>query len=229
MEKRDSDIRLNLGYPVAELVLGLVYAVGTDYTGVQLALENYVKRFNYNPNIIRLSDFIAKVAPTIKIGVDLERTTEARRIDTFMTAGNNLCDLAKHEAFLVSAAIADINRARKFSIARNSYEPMAKTAYILLSLKRPKEVELLSEVYGSGFFLIGVFATENERFRYLTTDKTIPKRDALRLMRRGEEEDVTFGQRSRKTFQLADIVARQNSVPAKNSVILCDVPRGESA
>jgi hypothetical protein len=54
-----------LTYPEAELVLGLVYAAGTDYTGIQLSLENYIKRFNYKPNPIRLSDFIDKILQKI--------------------------------------------------------------------------------------------------------------------------------------------------------------------
>jgi deoxycytidylate deaminase len=205
MESNSTSLRLDLGYPEAELVFGLVYAVGTDYTGVQLTLENYLKRFNYKPHIVKLSDFIRKVAPKINIGVNLDETTEANRIDTFMTAGDNLCDLAKHEAFLMSAAIAEINQERIPSKDRHTDEPMAKTAHIFLSLKRPQEVELLRAVYGAGFFLIGVFASENERFHYLTEDKNIPKKETLRLMKRDEEEEITFGQRSRKTFQLADV------------------------
>jgi len=50
---------LQLQYPDAELVFALVYPVGTDYTGVQLTLENYIKRFNYKANTIHLSDFIS--------------------------------------------------------------------------------------------------------------------------------------------------------------------------
>jgi len=46
---------VQLAYPEAEIVLGLVYPTGTDYTGVQLALENYIKRFNYKSSRIRLS------------------------------------------------------------------------------------------------------------------------------------------------------------------------------
>lgn len=208
MESKATNLRLDLGYPEAELVFGLVYAVGTDYTGVQLTLENYLKRFNYKPHIVKLSNFIRKVAPKINIGVDLDETSEASRIDTFMTAGDNLCDLAKHEAFLMSAAVAEINQKRLPSRGRNIDEPLAKTAHIFFSLKRPQEAELLRAIYGAGFFLIGVFSTENERFRYLTEDKNIPKSDARRLMKRDEEEEIRFGQRSRKTFQLADVFIR---------------------
>jgi hypothetical protein len=45
--------------PEAELVFALVYPVGTDYSGVSLALRNYVKRFRYQPQEIRVSEHIA--------------------------------------------------------------------------------------------------------------------------------------------------------------------------
>ncbi len=192
---------VQLAYPEAEIVFGLVYPTGTDYTGVQLALENYVKRFNYKPSRIRLSDFIGTILRKINVGVSLNDSTEATRIDTLMTAGNKLCEVAKDEAFIVSAVVADISRQRKVAVQANTQEPIPKTAHILHSLKRPSEVELLRAVYGSGFYLIGVFASENDRFQYLTRDKNIPKREATRLMARDQDENLLYGQRSRKTFE----------------------------
>ena len=79
-----------LTYPEAELVLGLVYPAGTDYTGVQLTLENYIKRFNYRPNPIRLSEFIDKILKKINVGVPLDDSNEAARINSRMTAGNKI-------------------------------------------------------------------------------------------------------------------------------------------
>ena len=139
------------------------------------------------------------------MGVSLNDSTEATRIDTLMTAGNKLCEVAKDEAFIVSAVVADISRLRKVSVQANTQEPIPKTAHILHSIKRPSEVEFLRAVYGSGFYLIGVFASENDRFQYLTRDKNIPKREATRLMARDQDENLLYGQRSRKTFELADV------------------------
>jgi len=160
-----------LTYPEAELVLGLVYAAGTDYTGIQLTLENYIKRFNYRPNPIRLSEYIDKILNKINVGVPLDDGGEAARINSHMTAGNKLCEKAEDEAFLVSAAVSDISRQRKLAVPPNTQEPIPKTAHILLSLKRPEEVQLLRAVYGSGFYLIGVFASETDRLQYLTREE----------------------------------------------------------
>lgn len=198
-------LHLELAYPAAELILGLVYPAGTDDSGVRLTLENYIRRFGYTPKSIRLSEFIEDTLEKINVGVSLDDKTESGRIHTRMTAGNRLCELAKDEAFIVSGAVADINRRRRLADAPNTQEPFPKTAHILLSLKRPKEVELLRAIYGSGFYLIGVFASEKDRLRYLTRDKNIPPMEALRLMKRDQNEEVPFGQRSRDTFQLADV------------------------
>jgi deoxycytidylate deaminase len=205
------EVQVELAYPEAELVFGLVYAAGTDYTGVQLTLENYIKRFNYKPNPIRLSTFISKILEKIDIGVVLDEKTEGGRINSLMSAGNKLCEIAKDESFLVAGAVAEINRNRKISDTPNTQEPLPKAAHILLSLKRPKEVELLRAIYGSGFYLIGVFASERDRYQYLSKDKNISRSEAILLMHRDEDEEIPFGQRSRDTFQLADVFIQLGS------------------
>lgn len=194
-----------LEYPDAELVFGFVFPVGTDYSGVLLTLENYIKRFNYKPNVIRLSDFISKIQTKIDTGITLDSSNEGTRIDSHMTAGNKLCELAEDESFIASAAVAEISRTRPRTAGADKMEPVPKTAHILISLKRPKEVELLRSTYGAGFYLIGVFASENDRVKYLTQDKNIVWREALRLMKRDQEEGRSFGQQSRDTFQLSDV------------------------
>jgi deoxycytidylate deaminase len=198
------EISTKLEYPEAELVFGFVFPVGTDYSGVLLTLENYIKRFNYRPSVIKLSHFISAIQTKVETGVTLDETNETRRIDTYMTVGDRLCELAESESFLVSAAVAEINRSRK-RMGGDTVEPLPKTVHILMSLKRPREVELLRSIYGAGFYLIGVFASEHDRLKYLTEDKNIPWRDALRLMKRDQDEDAAFGQRSRDTFQLSDV------------------------
>ncbi len=168
---REPRPQLQLLYPDAELVFGLVYPVGTDYTGVQLTLENYIKRFNYKPNTVHLSDFIPEILSKISAGVAVSDSPEAARINTRMTAGNKICQLAGDGAFVVAAAIAEISRSRNLAESPGIREPLPRTAHIFISLKRPEEVELLRAIYGAGFFLIGVFATESDRFKYLTTKR----------------------------------------------------------
>src|SRR5947199_10571263 len=68
-----------------------------------------------------------------------------------MDAGNAIRRLSANPAAVAAAAIAEIRGRRK----RKGNAP-ARRAYILRSLKRPEEAQLLRRVYGPGFFLIGV-------------------------------------------------------------------------
>jgi deoxycytidylate deaminase len=82
---------------------------------------------------------------------------------------------------------------------------LPRTAHVILSLKRPEEVSTLRKVYGDGFFLIGVFATEKERLDSLI-ERNAPKRDAIAVIKRDEEELADeYGQQTRETFHLADV------------------------
>lgn len=72
-------------------------------------------------------------------------------------------------------------------------------------MKRPQEVATLRKVYGDGFFLIGVFATQQERLDYLI-EKNAPKDEAIGLIRRDAEETADeYGQYTTDTFQLSDV------------------------
>src|SRR5262249_19134391 len=61
-------------------------------------------------------------------------------------------------------------------------------------------------VYGPGFFLIALYSTEKERFEYLTKTKGCSEKDAGTLIERDlEEEGNPHGQRTGRTFALADV------------------------
>ena len=92
--------------------------------------------------------------------------------------------------------------------------PADRVAYVLRSFKRPEEVKLLRDVYGSRFLLIGVGATEQSRHKYL--DRKIRETrlppfsldsayDSTALIGRDErEERIPHGQDVRDTFHRAD-------------------------
>ena len=141
-------------------------------------------------------------------GVVLTGEPEALQgFSSYMDAGNKIRELTKCPDFVTATAIAGMGVRR----SRDSHgigEPVRKTVHVLNSLKRPEEVAMLRKIYGLGFYLIGIFASEAERREYLTNDKNIPKSDALKLMKRDEDEAVLFGQRTRDTFQLADVFVK---------------------
>jgi len=181
-------------YPDSELVIGVVCAVGTDYRPVVKSIEETLKRYSYSINEIRVSELIEALTDQ-----ELDDTSEITRISTRMSAGNHACRETGRNDIWALAAIAQISRNRR------EFAALPRTAHVILSLKRPAEAATLRKVYGEGFFLLGVFATEQERLDYLI-EKNAPKNAALDLIRRdAEEPKIEYGQHTRDTFQLADV------------------------
>lgn len=182
----------------SELVIGLVCAVGTDYKPVQKYIENLLDENGYKANPIRISELIGALTD-----FPLKDDSEIERVSSRMDAGNAACRDSRRKDIWALAAIAKINNSRGDDSKKQSSLP--KTAHIILSLKRPEEVSTLRKVYADGFYLVGVFATENERLETLF-DKDSRKSDALALIKRDEGEPFDeYGQQTRDTFQLSDV------------------------
>jgi deoxycytidylate deaminase len=191
------DIVESFEFCESELVIGLVYAVGTDYKQVQQSIEGLLRDHGYTPNSIRISDLIGSLTDHPLID-----DPEIYRISSRMDAGNAACRDSGRRDIWALAAIAEINKARGSDLEQTS---IPRTAHLIFSLKRPEEVSTLRKVYNEGFFLVGVFATEKERLDNLI-ERNAPKKDAIDLIKRDEEElSDEYGQQTRETFQLADV------------------------
>lgn len=205
----------------SELVIGLVYAVGTNYKPVQESIETLLKQYGYEPKPIRISDLISSLTQE-----ELKDDSEINRVSTRMTAGNNACRTSRRRDLWALAAIAEINKLRGPDIEAQHSRP--RTAHLIFSLKRPEEVITLRKVYGDAFFLIGVFSTEKERVDHLI-EKNAPKLDAIALIKRDEEEFADdYGQQTRETFQLSDVFVQlkrgafQDELKRFFQLIFCD-------
>ncbi|MBC7976101.1 MAG: cytidine deaminase [Myxococcales bacterium] len=183
-------------YEEAELVLGLVAPVGTDFDKFVETLGTCLKAFRYKPSSIRLSSLAASLVRSSsgKGGGEYERLTR------LMDAGN--AARARGGDVLALAAAAEIHRARTTNKSQQK-EPLSRTAHIVRSLKHPGEVQTLRRIYGRGFFLIGVVASEAERRTFLAARKGCTESEIDKLLARDEDEGDD-GQRTRDTFHLAD-------------------------
>ncbi len=197
-----------LDYRDSELVFGLVYAVGTNDKLINDTLQGHIKKFQYKPNIIRLSDYLEGLIRKLHLDVRLDDSSEYARIKSRMDAGDAARDKCKRADLLALRACGEIASERSESTLSKLPEPCPKTVHILFSLKRPEEVVALRRIYGAGFYLIGVFATEQERINFLDKDKHTPKDSAEKLIKRDEAEAEEFGQQTRDTFHLADVFIR---------------------
>ena len=207
--------------PGLELVFALAGPVGADLQEISRTLRDALRKSEYleveEISVITLIRQIAVRRQLVKRDgspIRLLETPEEMRIASYMDAGNAIRRLAGNPAAVASAAIAEIRGRRK----RKGNIP-ARRAYIVRSLKRPEEAQLLRRVYGPGFFLIGVNVNRPARvdslaMRIAKTHGETPASpdfpnyllEAEGLANRDEDEGADeYGQRLRDVFQLCDL------------------------
>lgn len=201
----DGATDFTLDYPDAEVVIGITCAVGADYSKIGDHLVRVLPIFGYRANFLKVSSFIPETAKALNLRLRLPRSPEAKRLKAYMDAGNAIrretdrCDIF---ALVAASRLASSRQ----GLDAGQPEPFARIAHVILSLKRPEEIETLRRIYGSGFFLVGVFATEQERLDFLMNERSVSRDDAEKLIRRDlEDEDRAYGQRTRDTFHRADV------------------------
>ncbi|SER30506.1 Deoxycytidylate deaminase [Nitrosomonas sp. Nm51] len=177
---------LTTGVNDGELIIGIVSAVGTEFKRVIDPLTDRLKGFGYTVEVIRVSSILS----TFSGG------SEYDRIKHFMSAGDSLREKSTNNAILAAGVAKEISKKR---ITKSQ-----KRAYIVNSLKHPREVEFLRKVYANGFYLIGVHADEKRRHKYLTDDKGCTQEQAKELIKIDEDESIDHGQKTRDTYHLSD-------------------------
>lgn len=181
-----------LEYPEAEIVIGIVCAVGADYNKIAEFLVRTLPTFGYRASLLKISSFIPETAKSLNMDLPLSDRPEARRLNDYMDAGNKIRKHTGRCDFFALVAASRLASSRKGAALQNP-EPFSRVAHVILTLKRPEEVETLRKIYGSGFFLVGVFATEQERLDFLMNEKDVSREEAVRLIRRDlEDEDKDF-------------------------------------
>src|SRR5215471_1540615 len=94
--------------PDSELVFGLVAPVGADLDTFEADLSTQLRRYGYEPKVIRLSALLKQVQdPEIR----LRETPEFIRLKSYMDAGNRLRERSGSE-ILALWAIAEIKSRR---------------------------------------------------------------------------------------------------------------------
>jgi deoxycytidylate deaminase len=178
-------------------VFGVVSPVGSDLAHLTKVLSAHIKEFGYAVNIVRVDGFLGHV-DTKSFGVRLQFAPEYQRIRTHMDAGNRAREISGREDILALHAASEIHARRL------NDEPLSETVHIVLSLKHPHEVSALRQIYGAGFFLIGLYTPRTERQRHLETFG-MSARQASELMKRDESEEIEGGQQTSATFQQSDV------------------------
>lgn len=189
-----------------ELFFALIGATGTDLELVTQALRAELGIVGYAvAEPVRLSRLLEALHPYESLGATAG--PEDVRIAAYMDAGDAVRHGLSHGSALAALAVAHIRRQRDASEAKPS------TAFVLRSLKHPKEVELLRTIYGASLVVISVYEPEEAREQHLelrirrSGGDTAQARDRARQLIVRDQDggaDPEFGQNVRKTFPLAD-------------------------
>ncbi|MBI1348791.1 cytidine deaminase [bacterium] len=200
-----------------EMVIGLVSAVGTDNWRVIRILSDALGRAGYDVNPTKISkDVIPIVVDVSTVPIDY-----TKRVSFLMDKGNEARTQSSDDGILAYGAAARIFASRTKD-ARGIPQPRSKTVQVIDSLKRPEEVAVLRQVYGSGFVLIGVHEEGVRRRKHLA-EKGVSEPDIDNLIERdAEEKREPHGQRVNKTFHLADFFVK---IEDSEDQLNCDVWR----
>ncbi len=149
-----------------ELIVGLVTPVGTRTENVAERIRTALTRWNYKSHVIKLSKFFDGTEPPLD-------EAEDARIKRLIAAGNAFCRKNGSDPSAIAKLAALAIRADRLALHRQAGtagnddelmgKPVPRHAYILHSLKRPAEFDLLRELYGSQFLLVGCQGSREQR------------------------------------------------------------------
>jgi deoxycytidylate deaminase len=196
-----------------EIVVGLVVPTGANLNALPGMLRDHVDQYDYRIERFKLSSFLSRFKELVGGTV---AKPHGERTESLMTAGNKLREITQRNDILALVAINEIHHKRRKS--KGAVKTSDETIHVLESLKRPEEVAALRSVYGDGFFLLGLYSSEECRLSYLKNDKRVPEELAKALILRDQNEDGEFGQRTRETFQLADAFINLDDPDAKAQI-----------
>lgn len=192
-----------------ELIFAIVRPVGVDRDAVVAAFKKQLSSFGYDLEHIRLSAAIEKWLPE---DVSLPNKTYDR-IKFLIEHGDRICQKNGSSAALAASAITSIQLIRSNRGVDAPWRPQ-RVAYLIDSVKRTKEVELLKSVYGERYIQVALMSTEAERKEHLvekfrtenfSQDMNAHERKAMELISIDQKEGTDHGQNVSKVFPKSDL------------------------
>ncbi len=194
----------------AELVVGIVGAVGSKLGYVQKALQEAFTEAGYHAESVYLVELLHEID---KWEV-LPEAPEDLRLEKHMDAGDEFRSLISSDDALAVLGVGEIRKLRQ-KLTNKPTEPSKRTAYILKSLKHPEEILSLREIYGPGFLLVAAYSPREVRLQNLASkiaqsrnsyDGELFREHAERLVSRDQKDSTkTYGQNVRQSFPMADV------------------------
>ncbi|MGG5811848.1 anti-phage dCTP deaminase [Falsiroseomonas sp. CW058] len=200
-----------------ELVIGLVGAVGSGVSkSAGLMAEIMGTEYGYTVHSIRVSEIIREAAPSVGISVPPKDVTLHERIRGLQKVGNILRN-SLSRSYLAEKCVEKIAVDRKINagyvdvgVGSDPIPVGRRRVHIIDSLKHPSEVDLLRDVYGDTFWLIGVFAPESVRVSRLK-GLGHAAAELSKTIEDDESDGLPHGQKVRDTAHQADFFVRNDS------------------
>lgn len=210
-----------------ELIIALVGAAGTNLDLICTVIKQELSKLEYNSEKIVLSSILTQYSKECEPidGIKDKYDCYEDRLRSLMDAGDNFCDLKNQKGAMAALAITNIWEIRKNiwgkienkdnlnSNVTPENVPLESFAYIIKSVKRPEEIEILKNVYGKKLIVISVFADKAQRIKNLSENickslkDSSPKKyeeKAIKLIERDMNSSLSFGQDVEEAFPLAD-------------------------
>lgn len=184
------------------LYIGLICAAGTDLSAVKQQLQAQLAVVGYAYCEIKVS---GAIADALDIPAEAD---EYNRMLSLMKGGDAIREHSEEGSGVASLIVTAIRATRSDESDQNT-----STAYVIDSLKNPKEVEVLDQLYGRNFYSISVYSSKDDRRLFLANKIARSRRQALHdghyddadeLMDWDQEGESDTGQSVRETFPKAD-------------------------
>jgi cytidine deaminase len=194
----------------AEIVIGLVGALGTPLQTLQRAVDDALAAVGYKTSALRVSELIRVACDEYRI----DAPPAATHVGMLMDLGDAFREAVNNGAAAVALGVMEIAADRRRWLEDHPSDEREGWATIIRQLKRPEEVRLLRSIYGPRFVLIGGWSPQEERekeIRLLLQRENYGESagwyaDHVTELLARDEKDANrpFGQRVRDTFELAD-------------------------
>ncbi|MDP4024051.1 anti-phage dCTP deaminase [Methylobacterium sp. NEAU 140] len=195
-----------------ELVFCLCAAVGTDTGEVTDAISSELRSVGYEPVPIRLSQLMSEL-PGFEHLSDI--VPEDQRIRAGMDAGNEIRKKMKaNEAVAILALGAIQSHRADCNADKDVTVPAEGKCFIISSLKRSEEIEMIRKLFGQRSYLISVYEPRQARIenlcRKIARSRQILNEDAYvddastLIDIDQKERSSNTGQRLEDVFPLAD-------------------------
>ncbi len=206
-----------VGSLTPELVIALCGPIGSPLHETAQQIKNTLVEFNYQTEIVRLSDLIRLNAVIVDIPID--GASKFGEVQSLIKIGDALRKNYGSDV-LAKLAIAKIgaDRAHRYGVFEDvaaEYEASAdkkirtqRICHVIDSVKNTAELDLLRLIYGDALFAVGVFSPLEIREANLAKPGKLQVSEIEQLIDTDSGEEFDHGQSVRNTFPQCDFFLR---------------------